>query len=226
MKAVNMASEKAGSPTISIKLELLPDIFHFSDASPPTLSLYLTSNVDKPIAIQLGYGSPLDPACAMQHGAYPIADLSTVPPTPLKIQDLTGRVNRQPSQQMRCITILPARSTRINVAFTRGGSFESRFRPQPWEIVQRGRLLDEHGNETQARRSPVVCGCDGLQAGKRYKVTVATGKLIGRSWWWGTEEEVQEGTATVPLFTEDGEELRLPLNFEIVDGGTEFSVAV
>ncbi|KAJ4386838.1 hypothetical protein N0V93_009736 [Gnomoniopsis smithogilvyi] len=94
----------------------------------------------------------------------------------------------------------------------------------PWEIVRRGRLLDEQGNETQARRSPVVCGCDGLEAGKRYKVTVATGKLVGRSWWWGTEDEVWNGTATIPMFTENGEKLRLPLVYEVENDGIEFSV--
>ena len=219
-----MASRYPESPVISIKLDLSPETFHFSDARPPTLSLTLRSKAPKPISMQLGYGSPLDPKSAMQHGAFPILDLSASPPSPLQIQDLTGRVNRRPSQQKQYVTLLPDTSVTIRVAFTRGGSFDPKFRPQPWDIVRRGRLLDEGGNETQARRSPVVCGCDGLEAGKRYKATVATGKLLGRSWWWRTEEDVRQGTATVPAFLEENEELCLPLHFEVEDGGVEFSV--
>lgn len=219
-----MASRHPVPPVISIKLDLSPETFHFSDARPPALSLTLRSKAPEPISIELGYGSPLDPTSAMQHGAYPIFDLSTSPPSPLQIQDLTGRVNRLPSQQKRYVTLLPDISATILVAFTRGGSFEPKFRPQPWKIVRRGRLLDRDGNETQARRSPVVCGCDGLEAGKKYKVTVATEKLLGRSWWWGTEEDIRQGTATVPTFFEDDEKLCLALQFEVENGGVEFSV--
>ncbi|KAF1352620.1 hypothetical protein BDV97DRAFT_151022 [Delphinella strobiligena] len=197
-----MASRHPVPPVISIKLDLSPETFHFSDARPPALSLTLRSKAPEPISIELGYGSPLDPTSAMQHGAYP----------------------RLPSQQKRYVTLLPDISATILVAFTRGGSFEPKFRPQPWKIVRRGRLLDRDGNETQARRSPVVCGCDGLEAGKKYKVTVATEKLLGRSWWWGTEEDIRQGTATVPTFFEDDEKLCLALQFEVENGGVEFSV--
>lgn len=113
----------------------------------------------------------------------------------------------------------------VSVAFTRGGSYAPEFRPQPWDTVRKGVLLDEGGNETRARRSAIVCGCDGLEEGKKYKVTVAVGKLIGRSWWWGNEEEVRDSRAGVARFEEDGEELDLPLEYLVEDEGLEFSVA-
>ena len=161
----------------------------------------------------------------MQCGGFPITDLSTTPPTPLKINDLTGRVNRAPSPGKRYITILPrSEPVIISVPFTRGGSYEPRFRPQPWEIVRLGRVVDEHGKVLQARRSTTVSGCDGLEPGKSYKATVDISKLTGRSWWRGTAADVEDGTATKHTFEEDGEELQLPLHYEVQDGGVEFDV--
>lgn len=218
-----MSNNRTQPPVISIKLELEPNVFHFSDARPPTLSLHIRSSASRTITIEVGNGTPLDPKSAMGQGGYPTTDLSTSPPTSLKMSNPTC-IYRPMGPPKQYLTIDPGQVTTLSVAFTRGGSYEPFFRPQPWEIVRRGRMLDENGNEMNVRRQIAVAGCDGLEVGKKYKVSAAVEKLIGRSWWWGTKEEVQSGNATVPVFEEDGEELRLFLEYVVEDGGFEFSV--
>ena len=48
-------------------------------------------------------------------------------------------------------------------------------RPQPKEVVEIGRELDERGKKTGARRSTDACVLDGLERGHRYKVDVKRG---------------------------------------------------
>lgn len=148
----------------------------------------------------------------MNHGAFPISDLSTSPATSLCITDLSGKVNRRPDPN-RLLTLYPAEPAPVgSVAFTRGGTYDPDFRPQPWDVVRRGRLLSEDGTELNIRRPTTVAGLDGLEAGKRYKVTVAVEKLSRMRWWWaGTEEEEEE-------------ESRGPLEFEVEGDGVEFRV--
>lgn len=152
-----------------------------------------------------------------------MTDLSTSPPTSLKMSNPTC-IYRPMGPPKRYLTIDPGQVTTLSVAFTRGGSYEPSFRPQPWEIVRRGRMLDENGNEMNIRRPMAVAGCDGLEVGKRYKVTAAVEKLMGRPWWWGTKDEGQDGTTTVPVFEKFGEESRLFLKYVVEDGGIEFLV--
>lgn len=205
-------------PKVSIKLDLSPSTYHFSNPTPPTLYLTLTSQASRAITISIPYGSPLDPKNAMSHGAFPIVDLTTSPPTPIATNDLHGRINRRPSPN-RLLTLLPGEPTSLSVAFTRGGSYDPKFRPQPWEIVRRGILLDENGNELNIRRSKSVSGVDGLKAGKRYRATVAI-KYLYMEWWWGTESERRSGKTVISYG--DDEQVQIPLAWEIE--GVEFQV--
>lgn len=159
----------------------------------------------------------------MGQGGFPITDLTTSPPTPVSITDLTGRINRYPSQP-DLLTLHPKEPVVFSVAFTRGGFYAPEFQPQPFDVVQTSKVVDHNGKELPARQSKTASGVDGLEPGKRHKVTVAKGKLMGTRWWWGTKEEVQSGIATTPTFEEDDELPGLPLEFDAEGGGVEFCV--
>ena len=195
-------------------MDLSPSTYHFSNATPPTLSFQLTSHANRPLTIRIPHGSPLDVKMAMNQGGYPIFDLSTSPPTPVKIGDMTGYIHR-PASPTKLLVLLPEhQSLLFEVAFNRGASYEAAFRPQPWDVVRRGRVLDHEGNETGIRRPSEVVGVDGLEAGKKYRSTMALGKLRTVPWWWGTEDDEPEsqGMGSVPI------------EFEVEDDGVEFRV--
>jgi hypothetical protein len=152
----------------------------------------------------------------MNMGAYPISDLTTSPPTPVKIGDMTGYIST-PASPNELVVLQPGQpSKRFEVAFNRGGSYEPAFRPQPWHIVSKGRLLDQDGNETSIRRPSVVHGVDGLEAGKTYKTTVAMDKLVKTPWWWGDEKNEPDRK---DLGSRVG-----GIEWDIVNGGVGFRV--
>jgi len=202
-------------PKVTIKLELTPQNYQFSNPTPPTLTICLISHASSPLTIKIPHGSPLDVPRAMNQGAFPIFDLTTSPPTPVHIGDLSGYISVPPSPN-KTLTLFPEDdSQRLTVAFNRGGSFETTYRPEPWEVVQKGRVLDKDGNLTGIRRPSVVTGVDGLEPGKRYRTTVDLEKLKGVSWWLGanTDGEGNEFSVT-------------PITFEVDGGGVEFSVEI
>ena len=97
------------------------------------------------------------------------------------------------------------------------------MRPQPRAIVERGWELDEQGNEQKIRRSTTACGVDGLEAGHRYRVGVASGPLMGLWWKWGTKEEILVESGSLHRDFTQLEREQIPLEVGKVDG-VEFSV--
>lgn len=55
---------------------------------------------------------------------------------------------------------------------------------------------------------------DGLEAGKKYRTTMALGKLRTMPWWWGTEDDESESQGLGNVLIE----------FEVEDDGVEFRV--
>ena len=123
-------------------------------------------------------------------------------------------------------------------------------RPQPWEIVRKGHVLDEAGNALNIRRPTSISGLDGLEPGKRYRATVSLDKLAETTerWWWGgegdegeeeggeeeeeeeEEEEKTEGKVTSDDFNAESTRKPLaksrtwPVDFIIEDDGVEFYI--
>jgi hypothetical protein len=152
----------------------------------------------------------------MNTGGYPIYDLSTSPPTPVTIGDMTGYISVSASPNEIIVLQPGQRSKRFQVAFNRGASYEPFFRPQPWHIARNGRVLDQDGKETSIRRPSVVHGVDGLEAGKTYKTTMAMDKLEKSPWCWGDEKNEPDRN---DLGSKVG-----GIEWEIVNGGVEFRV--
>ena len=210
-----MSTTATDPPKVTINMELSPNTYHFSSLTPPTLSFTLTSHGPRPLTILIPHGSPLDVSLSMNTGGYPILDLSTAPPTPVTIGDMTGYISRASSPNKLLVLHPEQPSEKFEVAFNRGASYDSSFRPQPWNVVRRGRVLDQDGNETSVRRPGEVHGVDGLEAGKKYKATMALAKLQRVPWWWGSEEnEPRMGIG-------NGDE---GIQWEVVGGGVEFRV--
>lgn len=152
----------------------------------------------------------------MNFGGYPIYDLSTSPPSPVEIGDMTGYIPvRAPPNEL--LVLQPGQQSKeYQVTFNRGASCNPDFRPQPWSIVRKGRVLDQHGKETSIRRPSVVHGVDGLEAGKMYKTTMAMDKLEKIPWWWGDEKDGPD---------RDGLSRHVGgIELEIINGGVEFRV--
>lgn len=197
-------------------MTLSPQTYHFSNPTPPTLTFILTSHAPHPLTILVSRSSPLDTTRSMNTGAYPIFDLSTSPPTPVPIGDMTGYLSSPPVAN-ELVVLRPGQASRkFEVAFNRGASYEAEFRPEPWSVVRRGRVRDGDGRETAVRRPSVVHGVDGLEAGKGYRTTVAVEKLDKMPWWWG-EEKDRPNTARSGG---DGG----GIEWDVENGGVEFRV--
>ena len=197
-------------------MEMSPKVYHFYSARPPTLSFALISHASQCLSILVPHSSPLAISRSMNTGGYPISDLSTSPPTMVKIGDMTDYIS-VPASPNEIIVLQPGRrSKNFQVAFNRGASYELSFRPQPWHIVRKGRVLDQDGKETSIRRPSVVHGVDGLEAGKTYKVIMAIDKLEKTPWWWGDEKD---GPDRGYLGSKVG-----GIEWEIADGGAELRV--
>ena len=152
----------------------------------------------------------------MNMGGYPIYDLSTSPPTAVKIGDMTGYISARGAPNELVVLQPGQQSKRFEVAFNRGASYDLSFRPQPWHIVRNGRILDQDGKETSIRRPSVVHGVDGLEAGKTYKATMAMDKLDKVPWWWGDEKDKPDPNEINSRV--------VGIEWYIVDGGVEFRV--
>ena len=211
-----MSANALDHPRITVEMELSPNTYHFSSPRPPTLSFTLTSHASKCLTILVSHNSPLAVHRSMNTGGYPISDLSTSPPTTVKIGDMTGYFSARASPNELIVLQPGQQSKKFQVAFNRGASYEPSFRPQPWHIVRNGRLLDDDGKETSIRRPSVVHGVDGLEAGKTYKTTMSIEKLEKVPWWWGDEKDR-------PDQNELGSKVG-GIEWEILNGGVEFRV--
>ena len=213
----------AEPPKLSVVLSLSPSTYHFSNPTPPKLSLTINSNASRPLTL-FAWGSPLWPELALCQRGFVITDLTTgaeVTQTMINSQrPAITRYKGGPDDEYY-LTIHPGTPTVVSTPF--GVSAEDP--PQPKEAIQRGWLLDENGNELKIRRSTRACGVDGLEAGHRYKLDVPPENLRRKWWWqWGTRDEVlvdERETAESMLYAEHSEQLAL--DFEPVDG-IEFSV--
>lgn len=208
-------------PKLSIKQSLSPTTYHFSNPTPPVISLAVESHAENPITL-FTWKTPLDPASALTQGGFIITDVgnNTI------IQQTSIRLQRTPISRARgsgdekCfLTLHPHVPTTVS-AFGRGGAD---VRPQPRAVVERGWELDEQGNERKVRRSTKACGVDGLESGHRYRVDVARGELMGIWWRWGTKDDVlvDEGSLDWNLTSFPPEQA--PLEIEPING-VEFRV--
>ncbi|KAL8678017.1 MAG: hypothetical protein Q9224_005729 [Gallowayella concinna] len=210
-----------GPPEISITLSISPNTYHFSDPTPPKLSLAVASNADRPLTI-FTFHRILNPHLALAQRRFVLTDLTDgleVPQTNIKLQrPAFARMHGHPDEEYY-LEILPGVSTIVSTAFARGDDDP----PQPKAIVQRGVVLDENGNETTARRSKLAQGVDGLEAGHRYRLDVASGGFHNVWWRWGTKEEnlMEPDSADRMLRQEQSE--KATLVFTAIEG-IEFSV--
>jgi hypothetical protein len=82
-----MASPANEHPLIDIKLSMIPSSYAFTEQSPPTIVLELTSHAEVPITIAT-WGSPLDVGSALTSNGFIIIDRateSTVPTTQILV---------------------------------------------------------------------------------------------------------------------------------------------
>ena len=179
-----MASD--ANPKISTILSLNHSTYHFSDETPPELSLTVTSDSEKPI-ILFTWHTPLWPKLALTQRQFIITDLTDnveVTQTSVRLQRTPFTRVRGSSDELYYLEIMPGRPAVVTTSFGRGS-----FHPQPKRVAERGWELDEQGNEMKIRRSVHAQGVDGLQPGHRYRLDVKAGALQGMWWRWGTKED-------------------------------------
>ncbi|KAL8765435.1 MAG: hypothetical protein Q9209_007503 [Squamulea sp. 1 TL-2023] len=162
------------SPKISIRISLSPEAYHFSDSSPPELTITVTSSSDKP-STMFTHSTILDPRLALRRNRFIITDLTNG----LKISQSNICIKRSPFKRIRgCsdekyfITIQPGVPSVVTTTFGPDG----RVRPQP--------RSEKDGDNAH--------GVDGLEPGHNYRLSV----VMGRSrrfidWWrWGTKDDI------------------------------------
>ncbi|KUJ13388.1 uncharacterized protein LY89DRAFT_687520 [Mollisia scopiformis] len=210
----------AQEPQLSVKLSLSEPTYYFTNPTPPTLSLTIESNLDKPITIFTWY-TPFNPSLGMVQGCFSIMDLTTntpVPQTKIQIQRAPFSRARGSYDDHLFLTLYPHTPTVVSTGFGRGGG---KFPPDPKAVVERGRVRDENGKELKIRTSTSGCGVDGLEGGHRYRVDVTRSPLTIGRWWWGTKEEVMVEPGGVDWNILPGEEI--PLEVGSIEG-VEFEV--
>ncbi|KAI9809559.1 MAG: hypothetical protein M1827_006794 [Pycnora praestabilis] len=208
-------------PKISIKISLSSYLYHFSNPTPPEISVVVESFCDRPITL-FTWGTPLDPASARTQGGFVIIDLANDESVP----QTSSSINRTPFSRARgsgdekyFMTLHPNTPIISSTRFGRAAG----YRPQPKAIVERGWEVDEQGNEKKTRRSVRGCGVDGLEAGHRYRVDVARGKLLGTWWRWGTKDDIMIDEGATDWNLSELEQEQVPLDFEQIDG-VEFAI--
>ncbi|TIA07630.1 hypothetical protein D6C81_09397 [Aureobasidium pullulans] len=182
-----MASPADEHPLIDIKLSITPSSYAFTEQSPPTIVLELTSHAKMPITIAT-WGSPLDIRRAVISNGFIIIDRATesaVPTTrPLVQRGELQRV-RGTSDEQEYLTLEPHVPLILSTGFGRNGG---KIKPQPRTVVQRGWELDDYGNERKIRRSTKATGVDGLEPGHQYLVRL-NHELLERSKWTPARKE-------------------------------------
>ncbi|KAL8911218.1 MAG: hypothetical protein Q9171_003565 [Xanthocarpia ochracea] len=188
-----MAAPSLSTPTISLSISVDPSSYSFADPTPPVLFITLLSHSSSPVTF-FTFKTPLDPATGLNQNSFPITDLSASPPV-LVLQD-SVRLQRLPYSRAHgsgddkyFLTLYPSTPMTVSAGFATGGG-EGWRKPQPKHVVKKGRVVDEHGNPTSARRGTKGIGVDGLKSGKRYKVDADREKL-GTVWWkWGERHNI------------------------------------
>jgi hypothetical protein len=184
-----MAPPANERPLIDVKLSITPSSYTFTEQSPPTVILELTSHANTPITIAT-WGSPLDIRRASISNGFIIIDRATesaVPTTRLLVQRGALQRVRGTSDEQEYLTLEPHVPLTLSTGFGRNGG---KVKPQPRAVVQRGWELDEHGNERKIRRSRKATGVDGLEPGHQYLVGLNHGLLERCKWTPARKEEV------------------------------------
>lgn len=214
---------KTATPKISVVISLSPTTYHFSDPTPPELSLTITSNSERPLTI-FTWRTILHPQLALCQRRFVITDLTCgieVPQTSVRLQRPAFARTRDHPDHQYYLTIHPGTPIVISTPFGRGTA-----RPQPKAIVQRGWALDDDGNEIKIRRSKAAHGVDGLEAGHRYRLDVASTEPQYVWWRWGAKEDnlVDRETAVpADCMLSSAQSEKAALVFEAI-GGIDFSV--
>jgi hypothetical protein len=176
-------------PLIDIKLSITPSTYAFTEQTPPTITLEVTSHAEVPITI-FTWGSPLDIRSALTRNGFVIIDKATesaVPTTQTLIQRSALKRIRGTFDEQYFLTLEPHVSMTLSTLFGRNGS---NVKQQPKAVVQRGWELDEHGNERRIRRSTKATGVDGLEPGHEYLVRLNHELLEQCKWTPVRKEEV------------------------------------
>lgn len=190
-----MTASSPPTPRISITISVDPKSYSFTDPHPPTLSitLLLLSHASSPVTF-FTFFSPLNPESGLAQECFPITDLSTSPPSPvpqssIRLQRLPFSRARGSGDDQYFLTLYPETPLKLSAGFATGGG-EGWRRPQPKHVVEKGWVVDERGNPTNARRGIKGIGVDGLESGKRYRVDVNSVKLRTVWWKWGERDEI------------------------------------
>ncbi|THW73901.1 hypothetical protein D6D17_10631 [Aureobasidium pullulans] len=184
-----MASPANEHPRVDIKLSITPSSYAFTEQSPPTMMLELTSHAEVPTTFAT-WGSPLDIRSALTRNGCIIIDRATesaVPTTQTMVQRGALMRIRGTFDERYLLTLEPHVSVTLTTPFGRNGSG---VKSQPKAVVQRGWKLDEHGNERKIRRSTKATGVDGLEPGHQYLVKLNYELLKQCKWTPARKEEV------------------------------------
>ena len=215
-----MATSEA--PKLTVKLSLSRSTYHFSEPTPPELSLVITSNCDRPLTI-FTWGKALWPKLALAQQKFRIIDLTDnaeVTQTAVQIQRMPHTRIRGSADETYYMTIVPGVPATVSAPFGRPN-----FHPRPKAVAQQGWELDDEGNEMKVRRSIHALGVDGLEPGHRYRLDVKRMELEGIWWRWGTKEDylVDPDTQGAERMWNSGDSEQDVLVFEPIEG-IEFSV--
>ncbi|KAF2691237.1 hypothetical protein K458DRAFT_399137 [Lentithecium fluviatile CBS 122367] len=208
-----MASTTPQTPHIDIVLSFDPPSHSFSQATPPNLTLTLTSHAETPFTL-FTWSTTLALPNALTTSGITITDAAAG----RAVQTASLTANRAPlkrtkgtSDEKYFITLQPNTQLQLSTGFGRGGS----VKPQPKAVVERGWELDENGDERKIRRSKFATGVDGLEPGHEYVIGLDEGAL--KSVWWvqvAKEEVLVEGSAE-GSYVQDYEWEKIPLNFHV-----------
>jgi len=209
------------SPTLSIILSLSATTYHFSEPSPPGVSLTITSNSERPLTV-FAWHSILWPNLALAQRDFVMTDLTNgaeVKQTFIHLQHQAFSRIRGSQDERYYLTIYPKSPITVSTPFGRGGD----ARPQPKSVIERGWELDENGKEMKIRRSVHAQGVDGLEVGHRYRLDVVPEKLEGLWWRWGTKDEVLVDRGSPDCMLSRKQSEQVALNFDPIVG-IEFNV--
>ncbi|KAL8969418.1 MAG: hypothetical protein Q9183_002004 [Haloplaca sp. 2 TL-2023] len=174
-------------PKLTVQLSLSSTNYSYSDPTPPTLHLSVTSDAERPITL-LTFNHPFHPASGITHDCFPIWDLTTNS----SVKTTSVRINRLPLSRARgsgdeqyFLTLPPSETTTVSTRFARGNK---NLRPLSRAEAQQKR--EEAERSGTARRSIFACGVDGLEPGHRYSISVAKERLMSFWWIWGTKDDL------------------------------------
>jgi hypothetical protein len=211
-----MASLANEHPLIDIKLSITPSSYAFTEQSPPTIALKLTSHAEVPITIAT-WGSPLDVRRALLTNGFIIIDRATelaVPTSRIMVQRRPLTRIRGTSDEKDFLTLEPYVSVTLSTGFGRNGGL---VKPQPRAVTQRGWELDKHGKEMKIRRPASATGVDGLEPGHQYLVRLNHELLEQCKWTPARMDEVLVDDPRGDSYTQDYPWETSPLKFCIND---------